>query len=61
MGRDWKQHVRVDPKFLRPAEVDLLVGDPRKIETLCNWRAQTAFEDLVKMMVDADVKAAMAV
>lgn len=55
VGMDWDRHVRLDPAFTRPAEVDLLVGDPRKIESLCGWKATTTFQGLVEMMVDADL------
>ena len=49
---DWKKYVRVDPAFKRPAEVDLLVGNPTKILEKCGWRATVSFKDLVEMMVD---------
>lgn len=48
--------VRVNPRFYRPAEVDLLMGDPSKARQELDWHAQTSLEDLCKMMVDADVK-----
>jgi GDPmannose 4,6-dehydratase len=55
VGLDWRDHVVVDPKFLRPAEVDLLLADYTKARTRLGWRPQVAFEDLVKMMVEADI------
>jgi GDPmannose 4,6-dehydratase len=55
VGLDWQKHVRLDPKFLRPAEVDLLVGDPSKARKTLGWRPEVDFVGLVKMMVDADV------
>jgi len=55
IGLDWQKHVRLDPKFLRPAEVDLLVGDPSKARKTLGWRPEVDFVSLVKMMVDADV------
>jgi GDPmannose 4,6-dehydratase len=55
-GLDWQQHVKTDPKFLRPAEVDLLIGDPSKARTELGWTPEVDFEALVKMMVDADVE-----
>jgi len=55
VGLDWQKHVRLDPKFLRPAEVDLLVGDPSKARKTLGWRPDVDFVGLVKMMVDADV------
>jgi GDPmannose 4,6-dehydratase len=54
-GLDWQKHVVVDPKFLRPAEVDQLLGDPRKAEQKLGWRRQSSFQDLVNMMVDGDL------
>jgi len=55
VGLDWEQHVVVDEKFFRPAEVDLLIGDPAKADKVLGWRPDTSFEDLVNLMVDADV------
>ncbi|HEX3980064.1 MAG TPA: GDP-mannose 4,6-dehydratase [Acidimicrobiales bacterium] len=52
---DWEQHVMIDERFLRPAEVDLLVGDPVKAETTLGWRRQVDFPGLVQMMVEADL------
>ena len=49
--------VRVDPEFLRPAEVDLLIADPTKAREQLGWRSQTSFADLVGIMVDADLAA----
>src|SRR3984957_8103469 len=51
---DWNKHVVVDDKFLRPAEVDLLVGDATKAKTELGWETTVSFADLVAMMVDAD-------
>jgi len=53
---DWKKHVRLDPKFLRPAEVDHLIGDASKARTALDWRPDVNFSDLVRMMVDADLE-----
>lgn len=53
---DWEKHVLEDPRFLRPAEVDLLIGDPAKAREVLGWRRQVNFPDLVKMMVDADLE-----
>jgi GDPmannose 4,6-dehydratase len=53
-GLDWRQHVEIDPKYYRPAEVDILVGDASKARKLLNWEPKTRFEDLVRLMVDAD-------
>jgi GDPmannose 4,6-dehydratase len=54
-GLDWQKHVTLDPKFLRPAEVDLLIGDPRKAKQKLGWSPSVDFAGLVKMMVDADL------
>jgi GDPmannose 4,6-dehydratase len=54
-GLDWKQYVRTDPAFLRPAEVDHLIGDPGKARRILGWEPTVNFEQLVAMMVDADV------
>ena len=55
-GLDWKQHVTVDPRFLRPAEVDHLIGSPAKAQAKLGWTPEVGFEALVKMMVDADIQ-----
>ncbi|MCB9477702.1 MAG: GDP-mannose 4,6-dehydratase [Deltaproteobacteria bacterium] len=49
-------HVRINPKFLRPAEVDLLIGDSTKAKTELGWETEVSFEQLVRMMVDADLE-----
>ena len=56
VGLDWQQHVRTDPAFLRPAEVDLLVGDASKARRELNWVPDVDFAALVRMMVDADLE-----
>jgi len=53
---DWKKYVKIDPKFYRPAEVDLLIGDYKKAKELLKWEPKTSFKELVHMMVDADLK-----
>ncbi len=53
---NWEDYVVVDPKFFRPAEVDLLVGDPTKARTKLGWEPSVTIEGLVKMMVDADIE-----
>ena len=53
---DWRKHVVIDPKYFRPTEVDFLQGDATKAERKLGWRAEIRFKDLVKMMVDADIK-----
>jgi len=55
-GLDWKQHVKVDPRFVRPAEVDALQADPSKAARELGWTPKTSFADLVRMMVDADLE-----
>jgi len=54
-GLDWEKHVVIDEKFLRPAEVDLLVGDPSKSEKVLGWHREVDFPTLVQMMVEADL------
>jgi GDPmannose 4,6-dehydratase len=53
---DWEPYVRQDPRFFRPAEVDLLVGDPTKALTKLGWKRETSFQELVTMMVEHDLK-----
>jgi len=55
VGLDWTKHVVVDPKFVRPAEVDLLLADPGLAKRELGWTPATRFADLIKMMVDADM------
>ncbi len=52
---DWEQYVKVDERFYRPAEVDLLIGTPAKAKKQLGWEPKTSFADLVAMMVDADM------
>ena len=54
-GLDWEQHVVIDERFLRPAEVDLLVGDPSKAHEVLGWQPEVDFAGLVTMMVEADM------
>jgi GDPmannose 4,6-dehydratase len=54
-GLDWREHVKTDAKFLRPAEVDLLLGDATKARQTLGWRPRVGFKELVRMMVDADM------
>jgi GDPmannose 4,6-dehydratase len=53
---DWKKYVVQDPGLIRPAEVDLLIGNPAKARTKLGWRPKVGFHDLVRMMVDADLQ-----
>jgi GDPmannose 4,6-dehydratase len=55
-GLDWEQYVKTDPEFLRPAEVDQLVGDPSKAKGDLGWEPRHSFQELVEMMVDADLE-----
>lgn len=57
VGRDWNDYVRIDPKYFRPTEVDLLIGDPTKAREKLGWKPKTSFKELVKIMVIADLKA----
>jgi GDPmannose 4,6-dehydratase len=54
-GLDWEKYVVIDPRFFRPAEVDLLLGDPTKAKTKLGWKPAVDFKALVRMMVDADM------
>jgi GDPmannose 4,6-dehydratase len=56
VGLDWRNYVVLDPKFMRPAEVDLLIGDPAKAKAKLGWEPQVSFEKLVQMMVESDLK-----
>ncbi len=57
VGLDWQEHVVIDEKFMRPAEVDLLVGDPAKAGARLGWEPAVTFKGLIEMMVDSDVEA----
>ena len=57
-GLDWGKHLVIDQRYYRPAEVDLLIGDPAKAKQKLGWEAKTKFKDLVRLMVDADVETA---
>jgi GDPmannose 4,6-dehydratase len=56
VGLEWKEFVKQDPRFMRPAEVDLLIGDPAKARRELNWQPKVGFKALVTMMVDSDLK-----
>lgn len=56
VGLDYEKYVVIDPRFYRPAEVDLLLGDPTKAKEKLGWTAKTSLEELIKMMVDADMR-----
>ena len=57
VGLNWEEFVVIDPAFFRPAEVDLLVGDPKLAETTLGWRREVDFPTLVSMMVESDLNA----
>ena len=56
VGLNYEDYVEIDPKFYRPAEVDLLLGDPQKAEKVLGWKAKTSLEELMHVMVDADLR-----
>jgi len=56
VGLDWQKYVTTDPKFLRPAEVDHLIGNPAKAKRVLGWEPKVTFKQLVEMMVDADME-----
>jgi len=56
VGLDWRDYVVEDPAFKRPADVELLVGDASKARQKLGWRPRTTFKDLVRLMVEADLK-----
>lgn len=55
VGLDWRRHVRIDERFLRPAEVDQLLSNPSRAREELGWSPEVSFEALVKMMVDSDI------
>ncbi len=56
VGLAWQEYVEVDPAFIRPAEVEILLADPTKAKTELGWRPKVGFEELVRMMVDSDME-----
>jgi GDPmannose 4,6-dehydratase len=56
VGLDWKDFVKVDPKYFRPAEVDLLLGNPAKAQARLGWKPKVTFRELVRLMVEADLQ-----
>lgn len=56
-GMDWREHVETDQKYIRPTEVDALIGDPSKAEKALGWKAKTHWRELAQIMVDADIEA----
>ncbi|MEY2443906.1 MAG: GDPmannose 4,6-dehydratase, partial [Ilumatobacteraceae bacterium] len=53
---NWRDYIRQDPKFFRPAEVDLLIGDPTKAREVLGWKPEVTFPELISMMVANDLK-----
>jgi GDPmannose 4,6-dehydratase len=58
LGLDYRDHVEVDPRYFRPAEVEQLLGDMSKAQRVLNWKPRTSVEDLARMMVDHDMELA---
>jgi GDPmannose 4,6-dehydratase len=56
LGLDWHKHVEIDPRYYRPAEVDLLIGDFSKAKAKLGWEPKTKFKELIELMTDADLK-----
>ncbi len=56
VGLNWRDHVDIDSRFFRPAEVDLLIGDPAKAKRKLGWEPKTKFKALIELMVDSDVR-----
>ena len=56
LGLDWHKHVEIDPRYFRPAEVDVLRGDMTKAKRVLGWEPKVSFHELVKLMVDADLE-----
>jgi GDPmannose 4,6-dehydratase len=54
---NWRKYIRQDPEFMRPAEVDLLIGDPTKAREVLGWQPKVSFPELVTMMVESDLQA----
>jgi GDPmannose 4,6-dehydratase len=53
---DWEQYVTIDERFLRPAEVEILRGDPAKAKRVLNWEPEVSFEEMVRLMVERDLE-----
>ena len=58
LGLDWGKYVEYDDRYERPAEVDLLIGNPEKAKRKLNWEPKVKFKDLVRIMIDADLRLA---
>lgn len=58
VGLDWKAHVKIDPRYFRPLEPEIFIADARKARERLRWSPKIKFKDLVKIMMDADMRAA---
>jgi GDPmannose 4,6-dehydratase len=58
VGMDWQKYVKIDPRYFRPTEVDVLQGNASKAKKVLGWKPKVGFKELVRMMIDADVKLA---
>jgi GDPmannose 4,6-dehydratase len=58
LGLDWRKHVEMDPRYIRPTEVDMLLGDYSKAEQELQWKPKVRFKELVRIMVEADLELA---
>src|SRR5690606_17861097 len=58
LGLHWQDHIELDPRYLRPAEVEFLQGDPRKAETVLEWKPRISFDELVDRMIANDLELA---
>jgi GDPmannose 4,6-dehydratase len=56
VGLNWQDHVEIDERYVRPTEVDALIGDPSKAQKKLGWKAATDWRGLAELMVDADVE-----
>jgi GDPmannose 4,6-dehydratase len=57
VGLDWEQYVRIDPRYFRPTDVELLLADPARARSDLGWNSKVTFKELVWIMVDADMEA----
>jgi len=58
LDMDWEEYIEIDPRYYRPSEVDMLVGDASKAKRILGWEPKVTFKELVRMMVDEDLKLA---
>jgi len=56
-GLDWKEYIKIDSRYFRPTEVEELIADPTKAKEKLDWNPKIKFKDLIKIMVDADMRA----